>query len=167
MSLFMHHSLETKDLYWSRPLKAISLCLFQLKGQVLLRTASEFVPQSSYGGVALCRRKTWSSLTQVRAPFPDLSSFPLRCKAMSTSSNPLSSVVKYSDYGEVYCTTLPEINRHQLVFVEKIGQGEFGEVCRSGSVCLNASLSKALAGASLPSGVSAGRCEAPSQHFTR
>ncbi|VDO89288.1 unnamed protein product [Heligmosomoides polygyrus] len=45
-------------------------------------------------------------------------------------SNPLSSVVKYSDYGEVYCTTLPEINRHQLVFVEKIGQGEFGEVHR-------------------------------------
>ncbi|WKY05567.1 hypothetical protein Q1695_006067 [Nippostrongylus brasiliensis] len=44
--------------------------------------------------------------------------------------NPLSSVVKYSDYGEVYCTTLPEINRNQLVFIEKIGQGEFGEVHR-------------------------------------
>lgn len=44
------------------------------------------------------------------------------------SSNPLSSATKYSDYGEVYCTTLPEINRNQLVFVEKIGQGEFGEV---------------------------------------
>ncbi|VDM60247.1 unnamed protein product [Angiostrongylus costaricensis] len=46
------------------------------------------------------------------------------------SCSPLSSVVKYSDYGEVYCTTLPEINRNQLVFIEKIGQGEFGELHR-------------------------------------
>ncbi|KAE9421224.1 hypothetical protein Angca_004859 [Angiostrongylus cantonensis] len=45
-------------------------------------------------------------------------------------SSPLSSIVKYSDYGEVYCTTLPEINRNQLVFIEKIGQGEFGELHR-------------------------------------
>ncbi|PAV78979.1 hypothetical protein WR25_10309 [Diploscapter pachys] len=42
--------------------------------------------------------------------------------------NPLSAIVKYSDYGEVYCTTLPEIARGQLTFIEKIGQGEFGEV---------------------------------------
>ncbi|KIH54013.1 protein tyrosine kinase [Ancylostoma duodenale] len=48
----------------------------------------------------------------------------------SLLGNPLSSATKYSDYGEVYCTTLPEINRNQLVFVEKIGQGEFGEVHR-------------------------------------
>nr|CDJ91912.1 Coagulation factor 5 8 type and Tyrosine protein kinase domain containing protein [Haemonchus contortus] len=50
--------------------------------------------------------------------------------AGSTLRNPLSSAAKYSDYGEVYCTTLPEINRNQLVFIEKIGQGEFGEVHR-------------------------------------
>uniref|UniRef100_A0A8R1E1I1 receptor protein-tyrosine kinase n=1 Tax=Caenorhabditis japonica TaxID=281687 RepID=A0A8R1E1I1_CAEJA len=43
-------------------------------------------------------------------------------------SNPLSSMVKYSDYGEVYCTTLPEIARDKLVYVNRIGQGEFGEV---------------------------------------
>ncbi|CAI4224580.1 unnamed protein product [Auanema sp. JU1783] len=46
--------------------------------------------------------------------------------------NPLSSLVKYSDYGEVYTTTLPEIDRNKLEFVDKVGQGEFGEVhlCR-------------------------------------
>ncbi|CCD69233.1 Discoidin domain-containing receptor tyrosine kinase B [Caenorhabditis elegans] len=43
-------------------------------------------------------------------------------------SNPLSSMVKYSDYGEVYCTTLPEIARDKLICVSRIGQGEFGEV---------------------------------------
>ncbi|CAP32793.2 Protein CBR-DDR-2 [Caenorhabditis briggsae] len=43
-------------------------------------------------------------------------------------SNPLSSIVKYSDYGEVYCTTLPEIARDKLVYVSRIGEGEFGEV---------------------------------------
>ncbi|KAK5966982.1 Discoidin domain-containing receptor tyrosine kinase B [Trichostrongylus colubriformis] len=48
----------------------------------------------------------------------------------SSPRNPLSSVAKYSDYGEVYCTTLPEINRNQLIYIEKIGQGEFGEVHR-------------------------------------
>ncbi|CAB3400341.1 unnamed protein product [Caenorhabditis bovis] len=43
-------------------------------------------------------------------------------------NSPLSSLVKYSDYGEVYCTTLPEIARDKLVYVSRIGQGEFGEV---------------------------------------
>lgn len=37
-------------------------------------------------------------------------------------------MVKYSDYGEVYCTTLPEIARDKLICVSRIGQGEFGEV---------------------------------------
>ncbi|CAD6185278.1 unnamed protein product [Caenorhabditis auriculariae] len=46
----------------------------------------------------------------------------------SKRANPLSSLIKYSDYGEVYCTTLPEIARDKLQFIEKVGHGEFGEV---------------------------------------
>ncbi|KJH47044.1 hypothetical protein DICVIV_06896 [Dictyocaulus viviparus] len=59
-----------------------------------------------------------------------LSSSTKQRKRRTRYVNPLASVVKYSDYGEVYCSTLPEINRKQLDFIEKIGQGEFGELHR-------------------------------------
>ncbi|PIO72759.1 protein tyrosine kinase [Teladorsagia circumcincta] len=60
----------------------------------------------------------------------DVSQYAETKEGGSLPRSPLSSVAKYSDYGEVYCTTLPEINRNQLIFIEKIGQGEFGEVHR-------------------------------------